>query len=364
MNTKDNLISISPKQKIIKFLDSFRLPLIAIMVGLAGGGIIIACSGINPVGAILGLFKGGYGSVYSMFTTLTRATPIIFAGLSSALVWGSGYESMGMEGQMTMGALAAAITAVNCPGPDIFVIIVSLSAGAAAGVAFSIVPTWINRKFQASLLIVTLMMNYVANYISSYFVTYVVKDPYGADSSAVQTAEITAVLPKVAEKYSLHLGFLIAVVCVILIYLMANKTVFGYHARIGGLNPQFANYGGINSAKMTYAVLCLSAAIAGLGGAVEVLGTRHRFVDQMIKSPGYAMSGITASIMSNYNAFGTLISSVFLAGLTTGGSYIERNMGVPSEVSTVIQGLITMLVTIKIVLNIKGKHKKKKGKGD
>ena len=115
---------------------------------------------------------------------------------------------------------------------------------------------------------------------------------------------------------------------------------------------------------MSYAVLCLSAAIAGLGGAVEVLGTRHRFVDQMIKSPGYAMSGITASIMSNYNAFGTLISSVFLAGLTTGGSYIERNMGVPSEVSTVIQGLITMLVTIKIVLNIKGKHKKKKGKGD
>lgn len=272
MNEKDSLISVSPKQKIKNLLSSFRLPVIAIMIGLACGGIIIASSGINPVGAIWGLFKGGYGSIYAVFTTLTRATPIIFAGLSAALVWGSGYESMGMEGQMTMGALAAAVVAVNCPGPDGFVVTVSLLAGAAAGVAFSIIPTWINRKFQASLLIVTLMMNYVANYLSSYFVTYVVKDPYGADSSAVQTAEITAVLPKILERYSLHFGFLIAVLCVILIYLMANRTVFGYRARIGGLNARFANYGGINSAKMTYTVLCLSAAIAGMGVPLKCWG--------------------------------------------------------------------------------------------
>lgn len=356
MNTKDSLINVSPRQKIKGMLDSFRLPVIAVMIGLICGGIIIACSGINPVEAILGLFKGGYGSTYSVFTTLTRATPIILAGLSAALVWGSGYESMGMEGQMTMGALAAAVVAASCPGPKLFVIIVSMAVGAAAGVAFSIVPTWINQKFRASLLIVTLMMNYVANYLSSYFVTYVVKDPYGADSSAVQTAEITAVLPKIMEKYSLHFGFLLAVVCVVLVYLMANRTVFGYRARVGGLNARFANYGGINSTKMTYAVLSLSAAIAGLAGAIEVLGTRHRFVDQMIKSPGYAMSGITASIMANYNAFGTFISSIFLAGLTTGGSYIERNMGVPGEVSSVIQGVITMLVTIKIVFNLKKKR--------
>ena len=123
------------------------------------------------------------------------------------------------------------------------------------------------------------------------------------------------------------------------------------------MNARFADYGGINSTKMTYMVLSVSAAIAVMGGAVEVLGSKYRYVDQMISSPGYNMSGITASIMSNYNPFGTLVSSIFLAGLTTGGSYIERNQGVPSEVSSVIQGVITMLVTIKIVIHLK-KHAK------
>lgn len=359
MNTKSSLINMSSKDKVKGILGALKLPMIAIIIGMFFGGIIIACSGINPFLAILGLLKGGYGSTYLIFTTLTRATPIVLAGLSSALVWGSGYESMGMGGQMTMGALVSAVVAASCPGPAGVVVIVSLIAGALAGVAFSIVPTWLNQKFQVSLLIVTLMMNYVADYISTYFVTYVVKDPNGADSSALQTAEITAILPKIIDKYSLHLGFILAVVCVIAIYFIKNHTVFGYQARIGGLNSRFADYGGINSTKMTYLILNLSAAIAGLAGAIEVLGVRHRFVDQMITSPGYAMSGITASIMANYNPFGTLISSVFLAGLTTGGSYIERNMGVPSEVSSVIQGVITMLVTIKIVLKLKKKHAQK-----
>lgn len=355
MNTKQGLINITLKQKVKNIAEAFKLPLIAVVIGLFCGGIIILASGINPFTAIIGLLQGGYGSTYLMFSTLSRATPIIIAGLSAAFVWGSGYESMGMGGQMTMGALTAAITAVYCPGPDFWVIIVSLAAGAFAGVLFSIIPTWLYQKFQVSLLIVTLMMNYVADYLSSYFTTFIFKDPTAADSSAIQTQKVTAVLPKVLENHSLHIGFVIAIGCMILMYFIMNRTVFGYQARIGGLNAKFADYGGINSTKMTYLVLSLSAALAGLAGAIEVLGARHRFIDQMITSPGYAWSGITASIMANYHPVGTLIGSVFLAGLTTGGSYIERNMGVPSEVSAVIQGVITMLVTIKIVIQFRKK---------
>lgn len=361
MNTTESLVNITPKKKFLDVMNALKLPVLAIAVGLLIGGGIIAMSGVNPLAAIFGLIKGGYGSTYLLFTTLTRATPIIMAGLSAALVWGSGYESMGMGGQMTMGALVAAVVGARCPGPDIVVIVVTLLSGAAAGVLFSLIPSWMYRKFQASLLIATLMMNYVADYLSSYFVTYIIKDPYGADSSAVQTEELHSVLPVLVENYSLHVGFFIALFCVALMYFVANRTKFGYQARIGGLNSKFADYGGINSGKMTYMVLSLAAALAGLGGAIEVLGTRHRFVDQMITSPSYAWSGITASIMSNYNPIGVLLGSVFLAGLTTGGSYIERNMGVPSEISTVIQGVITMLATIKIVITFSKKHNKAGG---
>lgn len=353
MNTKQGLINITFRQKVRSIGEAFRLPLIAVVIGLICGGLIILASGKNPLEAIFGLLKGGYGSTYLLFSTLSRATPIIVAGLSAAFVWGSGYESMGMGGQMTMGALTAGIVGIYCPGPDFVVVLVSLAAGALAGVAFSIVPTWLFQKFQVSLLIVTLMMNYVADYLSAYFATYVFKDPTAADASVIQTQEVSAVLPKILGNYSLHAGFLIALLCVAVMYFLMNRTVFGYQARIGGMNSRFADYGGINSSKMTYLVLSVSAALAGLAGAIEVLGTQHRFVDQMITSPGYAWSGITASIMANYNPIGTLIGSVFLAGLTTGGSYIERNMGVPSEVSAVIQGVITMLVTIKVVMKIR-----------
>ena len=119
---------------------------------------------------------------------------------------------------------------------------------------------------------------------------------------------------------------------------------------MGGLNNRFAEYGGVNSLKTMYLTLALSGALAGLGGAVEVLGSRYRYIDKMITSPSYAWSGITASLMSSNNPIGVLISSVFLAGLTTGGSSIELRMSIPSEITSIITGVLTMFVTAKFVI--------------
>ena len=152
------------------------------------------------------------------------------------------------------------------------------------------------------------------------------------------------------EGYSLHWGFVIAIICVLIVLFIMKRTSFGYKAKMGGLNPNFANYGGVNSTKMMYYVLMLSGALAGIGGACEVLGTRYRYVDNMITSPGYAWTGIIASLMSSNHPVGILVSSIFLAGLTTGGSTIERSMGVPSEVTTIIQGIITLLITAKFAV--------------
>ena len=127
---------------------------------------------------------------------------------------------------------------------------------------------------------------------------------------------------------------------------------------MSGLNPNFAEYGGIESSKTMYKVLLLSGALAGLGGALEVLGSKFRYVDKMITSPGYSWSGITASLMSNYSAIGVLISSIFLAGITIGGSSVELIMSIPSEITLIIQGVITMLVTAKFVIKLPKKEGK------
>lgn len=352
------------KSRIANLFEPLKHSLQAIVVGLFLGGIIIALSGFNPFEAIIGMFKGGFGSAYYLTTTLTRSIPIIFAGLAGALAWGSGYSSLGAAGQMVLGAFTSSVVAVICPGPPVVVVIVALASGALAGILYSLISAFVSERFKLDLLIITLMMNYVADYIASYFTTYVVKDPLAVDSSAVQTQKLVDnILPKIFEKYSLHWGFLIAITCVFVVLFIMKRTTFGYKAKMGGLNANFANYGGVNSTKMMYYVLMLSGALAGLGGAVEVLGTRYRYVDSMITSPGFAWSGIIASLMSANHPVGILVSAIFLAGITTGGSTIERSMGVPSEVTTIIQGIITLLITAKFAIKWYKKQQQPKAKG-
>ena len=165
------------KNMLNKKMEHLALPLFAIFLGFVIGGLVIALSGYDPFATIGGILAGGFGSGYYLSATLTRATPIIFAGLAAALAWGSGYPSMGAAGQMALGALASAITAIYCPGPSIVVCIVSLLAGSAVGMAVSYFSSYICNRFEMWLLIVTLMLNYVCENICSYLTTYVFKDP-------------------------------------------------------------------------------------------------------------------------------------------------------------------------------------------
>lgn len=337
-----------------KFINSIKTPILAIVVGLLFGSLIMLLSGVNPLVGLYQLFRGGYGSLYFLVTTLTRSTPIIFAAIAASIAWGSGYSSMGAAGQMIMGALTAAIVAIRMPGPDWLVLIVSILAGMLAGMLYSFISAYISQKFEASLLIVTLMMNYIADYIASYMTMYVVKDPFGVDASSVQTQLIEgSVLPKIFSRYALHMGFVIALITALIVFFIQRKTSVGYKARMNGLNDKFALYGGINSKQMMIITLLFSGAIAGLGGASEVLGTRLRYVDMMITSPGYAWTGIIASLMSNNNPIGAIFSSTFLAGLTTGGNLLERQLGIASEMTEIIEGVITLFITATIIYKYK-----------
>lgn len=344
-----------------KLLRPLLFPAIATLAGFVVGGVIIAANGHDPFTVIWGLICGGFGSPHALTTTLTRSTPIVLAGLSAALAWGSGYESMGAAGQMILGAFTAAIVAVRVPGPSWAAVVIALLAGMLAGMLYSLLSAYISYRFEVYLLIATLMMNYLADNFADYMTTYVFRDPDAADRLAVQTKKITAVLPRIFSGYTLHYGFLIAVAAVVIMAFVMRKTTFGYKARMGGLNSKFALYGGVNSTKTMYMTLLLSGALAGLGGAVEVLGARFRYIDGMITSTNYAWSGITASLMSSNNPIGVFVSSVFLAGLTTGGGSVELKMRVPSEITTIIQGVLTMFVTAKFVMNVRGRKRKAAG---
>ena len=350
------------KNMLNKKMEHLALPLFAIFLGFVIGGLVIALSGYDPFATIGGILAGGFGSGYYLSATLTRATPIIFAGLAAELAWGSGYPSMGAAGQMALGALASAITAIYCPGPSIVVCIVSLLAGSAVGMAVSYFSSYICNRFEMWLLIVTLMLNYVCENICSYLTTYVFKDPMASDASAIQTQKITeGILPKLFKGYAVHGGFILALLAVAGIWFMMRRTSFGYKARMGGLNPHFADYGGISSRNMMFRIMMISGALAGIGGACEVLGSRYRYVDAMISSPGYAWTGVITTLMAGHSPLGVLFCSIFMAGISTGGSAIERSMGLSSDIVSIISGVITLLVTARFSLKLKRNKKQQKG---
>ncbi len=358
-----------------KFVNALSQPLVAVAISLGIGAIVIALSGKNVFTSYGIMLKGAFGDGYYLSATLSRSTAIIMAGLSVCVAWRSGYETMGGEGQMIFGALLSAAVAYYLPGSGLIKILVGLAAASLIGALYSMLSGWLYEKFNVTFIISTLMMNYIANYIASYFVSYVIKDPESRDINSIQTGKIveSARFGKVTlfqdgllkdtaigayfRDFNVHWGFFFALLCAILVSVLMTRTVVGYKSRMNGLNFRFARYGGINAHAMLTLAMIVSGVLAGLGGAFEVFGSKYRYIDQMIFSTGYAWSGMVAALLANFNAYGTVLASILLAGLSTGGSAMQRSAGIPVETVNMLEGVIMLLMSVKLLNLIRIRRK-------
>ena len=222
---------------------------------------------------------------------------------------------------------------------------------------------WLYEKFDVTFVISTLMLNYIANYFAAYLCNYPLRDPeanvYQMQNAQTGKLPAEATLPPIMKGW-VHWGFVLAVAAVIVTWFLFKKTSFGYKSRMGGLNPRFALYGGINARGMLYLVMVLSGVMAGLGGAFEVMGSKGRYVDQMIFSTGYAWTGMVAALLANMNPLGTLLASILLAGLAVGGSTMMLNMDIPLEVCNIIEGIITLFMSAKMIRIAAGNMRRRK----
>ncbi|GGG84083.1 ABC transporter permease [Paenibacillus radicis (ex Gao et al. 2016)] len=337
-------------------------PLLAIIVGLIAGAIAIAVVGGSIFETYGEMWKGAFGSFYFFTNTLSRATPIILIGLGVALAFRAGFFNMGSEGQMVLGALSAAVTAIYLPGPGWLKLIAALVAGIVAGGLWSALAGWLDAKFRMNLLITTLLLNYVAVLFAGYIVSYPLKDKSGSAAMA-QTVMIdkAAWLPKLFPGMSLHAGFILAAAGAILLALFMRHTVGGYEVRMLGGNPLFAGYGGVKRGQMMIYSMLASGGFAGLAGAGEVLGTQYRYLDNALTAPSYAWSGIMATLLAGSNPLGTALAAILLAALQTGGMGVERNTNVPLEVSSIIQAVLILFISARFTYSYFKKKKKKAG---
>ena len=293
-------------------------------------------------------FKGAFGGrKYAyLLVTISRAALITGMAIAALIAFRAGLFNIGGEGQLVIGGLASAFVAINLPfGGPAGIVLVLLSGMIAAGVwamLAGIMKLWLG----VPILVGTLLLNYPARYIASYFVSHPLRD-IASGMPQTHLIEKSLWLPLLpGTRLDIGFIFILFVFCIVLIY--CYRTVGGYEAKMTGLSIDFANASGLKTKKISLKTLALSGAIAGLVGAIAVLGIHHRFTDGMLVQPLYAWTGIVAALMVSLIPWAVLPAGFFFAAIHSGASGVERTADVPKEIAIIIQGIIILFVASKV----------------
>ncbi|MEK1892772.1 MAG: ABC transporter permease [Rhizobium sp.] len=323
-------------------------PIIAVAAALALSGILISIAGGPVFEAYRRILTGAFGSRLSATETLTRATPLILTGLAAAVAFRARLWNIGAEGQFYIGAIAVAACGskllAGLPGP--ILIPVLLVIGAVAGMVLILIPLWLRLRFSVDEVVTSLLMNFIALLFVSMLINGVLKDPMAFGWPQSQSVVDHATLPKLVARSRLHIGFAIAIVLAVIVHFLQARTVFGMQSRAAGLNPQGAVFAGVPLALTLVKVACLSGGLAGLAGAIEVMGVKGYVTTDL--SPGFGYSGIVVAMLANLNPLGVVLAALFTATMFVGADGMSRSLGIPTYIAdvTVALSLLTMLVAL------------------
>ncbi|WP_176085091.1 ABC transporter permease [Martelella sp. HB161492] len=323
-------------------------PLIAVVVALAISGVLIAAAGAPVFEAYWKILVGAFGSRLSISETLTRATPLILTGLAAAVAFRARLWNIGAEGQFYLGAIAVAAVGAHLTSglPGLMQIPILLIAGAIAGMVLLLIPLWLRLRFSVDEVVTTLLLNFVAILFVSMLIDGVLKDPLAFGWPQSEAVDKIARLPKLLARSRLHFGLVIAVVLAIIVHFVQSRTVFGLRSRAAGLNPKGAVFAGVPLARTLVVVAMISGGLAGLAGAVEVLGVKGYVTTDL--SPGFGYSGIVVAMLANLNPLGVVLAALFTATMFVGADGMSRALGIPTYIAdvTVALSLLSMLVAV------------------
>ena len=299
--------------------------------------------GVNPLDLAAALWTGAWGSRDAVSASLSKTTPLLLNGLAVSLAYQVNLLNIGCEGQLTLGALAAAAFANAASSlPPFLLLPLTVLAGAAAGALWALPPLWLRQRRSVHEVISTLLMNYAAIYLADYLVL----GPLGDGTAMGRTPEI----PAGAVWGPLwHFGSqgmtaapIFALAAVVLAQVWLSGTVWGFEVRATGSNPDAARAAGVSVGAWQWRLFLLSGAVAGLAGALEVVSVHHRFYRAF--SPGYGFDGITAAFLVNAVPVWLPFSALLLAGLRAADKWLQISLGVSPSVILVIQAVLLLSV--------------------
>ena len=331
------------------------VPVLAVLTAMIVGGLVIWGAGGDPFAAYIGLFEGAFGSAKALSETTVWATPYIFAGLAVSLAFKGGLFNIGAEGQLALGAVAAAwlgyalpdILGITIPGP-LHVLIV-LVGGVLAGGIWGAIPGYLKAKFGGHEVINTIMMNYIAINIVSFLLNGPMKDPNPLNVIA-RTPMIAdgARIPPIFAGFRLHWGFVLALVVAFFIWWLLWKTTLGFEIRTAGANPDAAKYSGVNVARTIVLSMGFSGMLAGLAGVIEVTALNYRH--ELGFSSGYGFDAIAIALLGRTHPAGVVLASILFGAMRNGATRMQFLTQIPVDVISVIQALILLFVAADAII--------------
>ena len=336
----------------IPFVKSAIVSMTTVLLGIIVGGLLILIIGKNPIEGFQKIIFGAVSNTRRIGNTMAYSTQLILVGLSVAFAFKTGLFNIGGAGQMLMGGLMASIWAHNVtflPQPLYYISLV-LVAGI-SGAIWGLVPGLLKAKFNVHEVVGTIMFNWIAYWIVYDAVKVFIVDPtIIVKSKPIPMAQSlrTEWLATVTQHSYFNIGFFIAIIAVIVVWFILEKTTLGFNLKAVGSNRYCAEYAGIKVNRSIVISMAIAGCLAGLAGLTYYLGFSS--IMEIGKSPSEGFDGIAVALLGNSNPFGVFISALFFGMLKMGKGSLTA-IGIPTEIADTIIGIIIYFTATSVIIH-------------
>jgi ABC-type uncharacterized transport system permease subunit len=316
----------------------------AIALALFVGAGLLLAAGVDPLAAYRALLDGAIGSSGAIQLLLLDFTPLLIIALGLAAAFRARVWNIGADGQFQMGALVAAVVLLRVPiGSPLLAIPVAMAVGAVAGAVVGLGIAVLRARWHINEVVTSLLSNYIVFFLLAYVVRGPLRDAGGAATLQSKRLPDAGILPLIPGS-RVHVGLLVGLALVPVLAWTLARTPFGFKTRAVGLNAEAAEAAGIATRKVITRTMLISGGLAGLAGAIQLMGSEFRLTASI--STGIGFTAIVVALLGRLGPFGIVFSALLIAGLSVGGDAMEFRNGVPNAVVLAIEALIVLFVLL------------------
>lgn len=342
----------------------FVTALVAVVLGLLAGAVLMALIGRNPISGYVYLFRGGIMSIERVGNTLATATPLILTGLSVAFAFRTGLFNIGAAGQMLMGGLCATAVGLTLVLPKPLLLTVMVAAAILGGAVWGLVTGLLKAKFNVHEVVATIMMNWIAYWTVYYVVPAYFKGAYlETESRKIPDAASLKVewLTDLFNGSYINLGLFLAVISVIVIAFIIDRTTFGYELKAVGFNRHAAEYAGIKADRSIIMSMMIAGALSGLAGATFYVGYASNIQIGVLPTQGF--DGIAVSLLGGNSPWGVFGAALFFGLLHSGKGFMNAMTRIPPEIADTIIATIIYFSATSVLIERNWERLKRKAGG-